>query len=389
MSRTANRRANVKYAALFAFFFIYYISTGLTSFLPKFYSDIGMTDSRIGIMTSVPTLISMAFLPFFGSLSDRISQKRYLLAIELVLMSAACFAFQLCGRFIAMLVIVTLYSIFAASPMSVATTISLEYCTESNRPFGPIRMVGTVGYQAGLLLVAVFLSDSLKSLYPLMGIAVLVSCATTALMPNIEGHQKRGKKMPIRALFHDKRLIWLYGIVLFATISSQFYASFFTKHLGDLGMSNRTVSIISLFSVFLEIPFLWFGDRIKRKMSVWNWLMLGMLLNGVRWLGLSVFKTVGPIMLVQILGLTTLACFEFVPAFYLEKAVAPELIGTAQSMLHFTTFGIGRAVGGLLGGFVCEKLGIPFMFCFFGCMLLCGCAIFRKPTRKLIQLDGE
>ena len=74
-------------------------------------------------------------------------------------------------------------------------------------------------------------------------------------------------------------------IILFATIPTQFYTSFFAKHLGDLGMGNGIASVITFFSVALELPFLAMGDRLFKKMSVWNWLLVGMALNGVRWLG--------------------------------------------------------------------------------------------------------
>ena len=38
----------MRYASLFAYHFIYFITTGMSTFVPKFYGEIGLSDSRIG-----------------------------------------------------------------------------------------------------------------------------------------------------------------------------------------------------------------------------------------------------------------------------------------------------------------------------------------------------
>ena len=244
-----------------------------------------------------------------------------------------------------------------------------------------------MGYQVGALLVGFLLSESLGSLYPLIGVVTLISFAATFMMPNIEGHQHHRQKVPLTRLFADRHVRWLYLIIFLATVSSQFYASFYTKHLGDMGMDNATVSWITLFSVMLELPFLYFGDRIARKTNIWNWLMIGILCNGVRWLGLAFCKSPLPIILFQLPGVTVLACFEFFPALYLTRRVAPELSGSAQSMLTLTTFGAAKIVGSLIGGQICERTGIPALFAFNGAMLLVLAVALWKITRRLIASE--
>lgn len=377
----------MQYISLHAFHFIYFIVTGISTFVPKFYAEIGMSDSQIGFLTSVPTLIALAFMPLLGALTDRVSKKRYLLSILMLLLTASSFLVYGSKNFFWLIFAVTVYTIVSTSIHPMATTISLEYSRQIHKEYGPIRLSGTAGYQVGALLVGILLTASLVNLYPLMGLVSFIAFFVTFMMPNVEGHQHKQKKVPITRLFADRHLMWLYIIIFFATISSQFYASFFSKHLGDLGMSNTTVSVITLLSVMLELPFLYFGDRIAKKTNVWNWLMLGIVCNGIRWLGLAIFTSPIPIILFQLPGVTVLACFEFFPALYLTRRVAPELTGSAQSMLTLTSFGAAKIIGSLLGGQICEVTGIPAMFAFFGAMLLIGAAAFWKLTRKLIATE--
>ena len=374
----------MQYGALIGYYLIYFVSNGFSSFLSKYYAEIGMSDSRIGALMSVPTLLALAFMPLMGALSDRVSRKRYLLAAQLILMAGCCLAFPAMKTFPGMFLAVMGYSIFSVSATPVATTISLEYCGKTGKSYGLIRLSGTIGYQLGALLVGAILSASLKSLYPMMAISMLLACAVTFFMPNVEGHQHNRRRVPFTRLFRDRRLVWLYGIIFFATVGTQFFTAFFAKYLGDLGMSNGEVSLITFLSTVPELPFLLFGDKIARKINVWNGLLLGLLFSAVRWLGLAFSRSFAPIMAVQIAAVSCMACFEFLPAFYLNRRVAPESIGAAQTMLTLTTFGMGKIVGGLLGGMVCERVGIPAVFAFNGIAALIGLGLLWRPTRRLI-----
>lgn len=377
------------YRALYVYFFISYIARSFPALAPKLYAEKGMAEGLIGVMTSVPSLVAMAFMPLLGSLADRAPRKRTVLLFEHLLMAAACFLFGAMRTFPGMLAAATLCVIFSNASMPNAVSIALEHCGQVRKPYGPVRMIGTVGYQAGLLLSAVLLARNLDGLYPCMGAAALLAGAAACLMPAVKGHQHGRQNVRLTQLFSDSHLRWLYGIILFGTVSTQFYSSFFAKYLGDMGMSNSRISIITFLSVLLEVPFLWFGDRIKRLTNVWNWLLIGLLLNGVRWLGLALFRQTLPIVLIQTLAVTTLALFEFIPAFYLRSRVRPELLGRAQSMLTFISFGAGNVIGGMLGGLVAEKTGIAPVFAFNGAMLLLGAAALYRPTRRLIREDEE
>ncbi len=377
----------MRYGALFVYHFIYFIATGMSTFVPKFYGEIGLSDSRIGLLTSIPTLVALAFAPLLASMTDRVPKKRYMLAAMLALLSASCLLVPRATGFFALLAAVSGYTVFSTAAQPLATTIALEYTREARREYGPIRLLGTVGYQAGALLVGALLSHSLNNLYPLMGAVYLAAMTVTFAMPNVEGHQHRREKIPLTRLFADRHLRWLYAIIFLITITSQFYMSFFSKHLGDLGMDNATVSWITLLSVLAELPFLYFGDRIARWTNIWNWLLVGAIANGVRWLGLALSTSALPILLFQIPGVTVLACFEFFPALYLARRVAPELSGAAQSMLSLTTFGAARIVGSLLGGVICEFTGIPALMAFNGAALLAGSLLLYRVTRGLIRTD--
>lgn len=378
----------MRYISLFIFYFVYFVSTGMSTFIPKYYGEIGMSNAQIGVLSSVPTLIAMAITPLLGTLTDRVSKKRYLLTVLLIAMSVVCFLIPYSPTFLVLLAVVSVYTIVGNNVLPLMTTISIEYTKQIGKPYGPIRLMGTVGYQIGALIIGLIISGSLKSLYPMMGVTVLLTCCTTFMLPDVKGHQHNREKIPLTRIFADKHLCMLYLMIFFCSISQQFYQAFYTKHLGDLGMSNSTTSWITLLSVILEIPCLYYGDKLYKKTSIWNWIIIGMLFNGVRWLGLAVSKTALWNILFQLPCVTILACFEFFPSLYLIGRVSPELRGGAQSTLSLVNFGAAKIVGSLIGGQICQYTGIPALFAFFGVWMLAGILVFWRPTRRMIREEN-
>lgn len=378
----------MRYYSLQAYYFVFFVMNGFSVFLPKYYGEIGLSDGMIGVLGSIPTIIAMAFAPMLALLTDRVPKKRYMLCALMILLAAFYFLAARCTTIIPLLLVVSLSAVFSNPVMPLANTISLEYTQATGKNYGHIRLMGTAGYQVGALLVGAILSERLDNLYPLMGAVVLVSCLITFMMPNVEGHQHKNGKVPLSKLFKDKHVCWLYFILFFCTIPTQFFMAFFTKHLGDLGMSNSMVSWITLLSVFLELPFLLFGDKIIKKLNTWNWIMVGMLLNSIRWIGLAFCKSFVPILIFQIPMVTVMVCYEYSPAFYLNKRVAQELAGSAQSMHSLMMFGAAKIVGSLIGGQLCQYMGIPTVFAICGVMGLIGCVVFWPITRRMIREEA-
>ena len=56
----------MRYASLYIFHFIHFIATGCAAFLSKYYGEIGLSDGRIGLLTSAATILAMGAMPLLG-----------------------------------------------------------------------------------------------------------------------------------------------------------------------------------------------------------------------------------------------------------------------------------------------------------------------------------
>ena len=180
-------------------------------------------------------------------------------------------------------------------------------------------------------------------------------------------------------------------MVFIGTCTSMFYQSFFGAFTQQMGLSNTMTSVITWISVALEIPMLYFAQRMMRWRSIWQWVLIGYVVTGLRWLGFFLaarMNSAGMLIAAQIPAVTVLACFEFLPSLYLGSIVAPELSSSAQTILNLTSFGVARFFGGLLGGFVSQKIGMETMFAIFGVLLLAAAAVFY-PVCKGMKNEGR
>lgn len=377
-----------KLMSLYLFYTTYFFAIGLTTYSGKFYGEIGLSNSQISLISAIPAFIALFVQPIWGSFSDRAKYKRNVLVVALLCAAAFSFMVQpVVSWFWPLLVVLTLINTFTLPILPVGNAISIEYTKETGHDFGPVRMMGTVGYQFIILIAGFFFTTSLNGLYNIYGVLLIISALTAFLLPPVRGYQHGKEKISFTVFFKDKSLLLLFCLVFLAQMCSQFYLAFFSKHLGDLGISNATTGVITTLCVSLELPFLFFGDKLMNKMSIWRWMWIGLILNAIRFIGLSVAKA--PVMIIAfgVLSVGLMACFEFFPAIYLNKAVPKELRGTVQNTYTMIAFGVSRIVGALIGGQIAQVSSIATVFGINGTMLLIVAIVMAVPLHRRAKAD--
>ena len=395
--------------SLSAFYVIYYAYLGIATFGSKYFAEIGLNESQIGVLTSAPALISMCFMPMWGSAFDRARVKKRVLALVVALSalillgvdaltdfgrvdSATGRVMAQATKFWPLFGLLTASMIFGQPVLASAASIAIEYTQTAQKSYGPIRMLGTAGYQVGVLLVGAICAVSLRHLYTYQALVMLGAAAAALTLPNIRGRQTGAKKLSAFVTLRDRRVRTLLAMTFVATCSTMFYQSLFGAFLESMGISNAISSIITWVSVILELPVLFFATRLYNMKGVWGWMRIGFVLNAIRWIGFFISARAGSwqlLMLFQIPAVSAMACFEFFPQLYLGRIAAPELSSSAQSMLNITSFGAAKVVGGLLGGFISQKIGLDMMYLVFGVILTFASVAIWPVCRRMTYDDAR
>ena len=394
---------------LSTFFMVYFIYLGFNNFGSKYFAEIGLSEGQIGLLTSGPAIISMCFMPMWGAIFDRAKLKKVVLAIVtllagllLLLVDSMTDFSQLdpitgriaadATKFLPLFGILTIFAIFNQPIIPNSSSISIEYAQSIGKTFGPIRMMGTVGFQLGVLAVGLICALTLRHLYTYQAIALILAAAVALFLPNVQGHQHGGKKISPFATLKEKRIRLLLIMLFISGCTTMFYQSLFGAFLSFMNVSNGISSIITWVSVALEIPMLLFSSQIMKIQGVWDWLRIGYVLNGIRWVGFFAAARLGswPLLLIsQLPAVTATACLEFFPQLYVGEIIAPELSSSAQSMINITIFGFGKVAGGLIGGVISQAIGLDSMYLICGILLLAASTVVWPLCGKLKRADEQ
>lgn len=375
-------------ASLYLFFFAHFLCNGYTMYASKFLGGMGFTNTQIGLTTAVPALVAIFAQPVWGMIADRSKTKKTTIVVGMTLAGLCALGAHASGsRFAPLLLALTLVYTMTLPASPVSSDIAIEYTTATGAAFGPIRLAGTIGYQLSILAAGFLLSDTLDGFYAIYAALLFFTAASAALMPKTRGHQHGGKRVPLTVLLKNRKLVIMLALVFLAQVVAQFFNAFFTKHLGDLGVSNEITGVITMLTMVMEIPFLYFGDRLYRRMSIFKWMWLGLAISGLRFAALSFARAPMVILLTQLPSVALFGCFEFFPVIWLGQRMDKEISSTAQSVLQMTSFGLARIVGASVGGAMAEAIGIGMVFRLGGFMLLAAAAVTFVPLCKKMKED--
>ena len=129
-----------------------------------------------------------------------------------------------------MCVLVGVTMLFMSPFAGLIDTITLEYTSEHAIPYGPIRVMGTIGFGVISLISGFFGGNNIDVIfYIYVGMAIL--CALVLLgCPRVEGHARAGDgskpaRLDLRPLLRAHRLWIIVGFMLLCQFAYKFYGS--------------------------------------------------------------------------------------------------------------------------------------------------------------------
>lgn len=354
------------YAAFLIFNAAFFMMDTVNSYFSIYLNDLNFTKTMIGAVTSVSSLAAMAAQPVFGALLDRSASRTRVLQ-GLILLTAAMYPLLLLNNsFLYILILYTAYFVFRRLQPAINTTLSVEFAEREGKDYGPIRMMGAIGYTAMMTLIS-YIAGTDGGVVKTFWVYSLI-CVGNALLlfllPPMPGHnQQKGKQgvSPFSLLKNrGVMLLILYHVLIAAAngIGHTYYPIFVTS---DMGCDNALYGIMVTTGSLLEIPFLFLADRIIRRVGArWTVALLGVL-TALRW-GNAYFAS-GALQLFITQGFNFVTILEgVVIAVLISRLVRPEVKTVAQTLVATMQGVVGILISSLLGGLLADQFGIRPLF---------------------------
>lgn len=370
------------------YFLVYMGDTQYGSYIPLYLDSLGYDSAKIGAILAIAPMVSMAFQPVWGIISDRARFKNMVLAVMLVGASITFALIPTTRRYLSMLLLfIILFNIFRSSTHGVTDAIALEYLDSVNGKYGPVRMCATIGYAVMSIITGALAAIRLENIFWLFAVpSIAAALLLLFALPKVKGHYRQGAKISVRSLLKQKELLMLVGIGLLFQSTSGFYYSFYSLYFtNDLGGSRALLGIIVSMSAFAELPFLIISDKLVNRFGVKNLMLTACFVGAVRWILTAVVASPYLQLGVQLLHGMNSIVFMFCMAVYINQNVPQELKASGQTFYAFIV-GIGsKIIGSWLGGILCNYLPKSRGFFISGILLaatLCILIVTIRPWKK-------
>jgi PPP family 3-phenylpropionic acid transporter len=376
-------------AVPFSFYVLFYAAmASMLPFVVLYYQQLGFSGGQIGLLSGIAPLVGMAGAPVLTGLADSTQRHRLVMSLAMSLMIGTLLLLTAASRFAPVLLLIVVYSFFNASISPFSDSATLTMLGGQRDLYGRLRMGGTIGFGlmaplAGLLVEDHGLRLAFWTASVLLSLALLVS-QRFVFSRAAPGHAVHGR---LRVLLTNRRWVLFLAMAFacgvgFASINSYLYPT-----MRQMGASESTMGLALTIATLVELPVFFFANRLLRRFGSFGMLVMGMAVTGVRLLLYAAVATPAGILAFQPLsGLAFPVVWAAGVAFANENA-PPGLSASAQGLFSAMVFGIGAAVGGLIGGLLLESVGGQTMYLVFGIFVLASLALLAPLERRLTVME--
>ena len=374
------------YTAFLIFNAAFFMMDTVNSYFNIYLDELGFTKTMIGTVTGVAWLAAMICQPGLGAWLDRSASRTRALQ-GLILITAALYPLLLLNSsFAYILCVYIVYLIFRRLQPAVNTALTVEFAERERRDYGPIRMMGAIGYTLMMALVSYAAGgkNGAASTFWLYSVICLGNILLLFLLPPMPGHNARRGKDRISSLSllknHGVVLLILFHVLI--TTANNIGSAYFSIYAAsDMGTGNSLYGIMVAVGSLLEIPFLFLADRIIRRLGTRKTIFVLGLLTAVRWGNAYLALSAGQLFITQ--GMNFVIILEGVTvAILISRLVRPE-VKTAAQTLAASIQGIASIVVSTFGGGVlADSFGIRPLFLIAALIALGTAFLFLVLLRK-------
>ena len=372
---------------LWPFTFNFFLFSGLAfvaPFIVLYYQGLGFTGTQIGLLTGITPLITFFSATLWTSFADRTHRHRLLMSIAMLGVVVVLIIFPLLKVFAPVLIIAILLNIFWAPVTPFADSATMFMIADEKEVYSRIRLGGTIGF--GLVAPiagALVQGQGLKVAF--WGSAVLLFVGFLVSQKLVYGQlqEKSQAGGQISALMKNPRWLLFLVIAFVSGVALAAYNNYFFPYMKELGASEATMGLALTIGMIFEIPLLFFGNRLIKRLKPYGLLMLSVVATGLRMLWFAAAQNPNVVLTAQILNGMTFATMWVAGVSYADENAPEGMSATAQGIFSATVLGFGTAAGGFIGGPLLEDVGGRSLYLFFGTAVLLITAIVALIQKSL------
>lgn len=346
---------------------LYYLFTFLSAgsfrpFLSVYFADLGLNGKQIGWLASLVPLSMLLFATPVSNLADRRGWRVPIVQIMLAGSAAIVFLLQYPKTFLSLALFTLPLAIFQSPVMSISDSLIARMARRRSLNYGGMRLWGSFGYATSALVFGAF--------WQRFGFKPMFLIGSLFVLPLIwiagkfeEGPAKlEHERKPVSVLFRDTGLLMLLLATFLSGISNGLSMTFEGVYVRYLGGGNFLIGMMIAFAAYSELPAMFYSQRIARRISGPNTVLLAYGFTAVAYLGFILISNPNWLPLFSIMkGIGYGLNFTVIVQILTERT-PDEWASTAQSFLTIGGMGLAPLVASPLGGLIYDAISPSAVF---------------------------
>ncbi len=262
----------------FAFYFLFFAgAVAVFNYFALYFQGQGLPGTQIGVLMGMMSMIGLFSGPLWSGLADAGRRHRLVLSIAMLGNLIAVFLFPFSNSFWWFFALIIVGSIFAGPIQSMADNATMTMLGDEKELYGRIRIGGTIGWGIAAPIVgAVVARYGMRynfSIYSVMFLIALIALQQMHFSPHkAEGSYWSG----VRELLTDRKWIVFLIIVIIAASGNGAINNYLFVYLQKIGTSPAWMGWAVTISTAVEVPALFFANRMLKKLGARGLLLLGL-----------------------------------------------------------------------------------------------------------------
>ena len=372
---------NAEYGGIHATYWMAYAV--ISSFASAYLLDRGYTNSEIGLILAVGSIVAVFLQPFMADFADR-AKKISLIGITqvvtifIMIMMLACFVMDKASIALSVIFVMMIAWHTALQPLFNSLTFKLE---ESGHKinFGVCRAMGSLGYSLLCAVLGTLAETFGTQILPLTGEVTLLMLLITlfltqrhfkkacAMRDELDYDQERvevaaqvlepQEEINLIQFIKRNKLFLLVNIgVAGIFFSNSIFNSFMLQIVENVGGNSEDMGRILAVMAFLEIPPLFLFDRVHKKVSCKRLLQIGAICFTLKILCATIANSVFMVYVAQLFQLTSFGIFLPAMVCFIDEIMDKGEAVKGQALYTIVTT-VATIFASLAGGVILDMSG--------------------------------
>lgn len=355
------------YLRLSSFYLFYFATLGvLIPYWGPYLEHLGFSIREIGELTAILAATKIVAPNIWGWWADRTGEH-----LPIVRFASLASVIAFAGVFIGsgywwLALVIALFSFFWNASLPQFEAVTLNHLGAEVERYSSIRLWGSVGFIATVVLLGLLLEWKSVELVPIALILLTIGIWISSLtIPDVPDLGQDHPQLSLRSVLGRPVVVALLAVAFLNQAAHGTYYTFYTLYMESFGFGKGLIGLLWAVGVVVEVAVFLFMARWIPRFGERNLLLVSLALAALRWVVIALFpEQLGLMFLVQSFHAASFGIIHAVSIHMVHDLFRGKLQGRGQALYSSLSFGAGGVVGSLLGGVVWTLYGASFIFLF-------------------------